>query len=154
MERRRFLGCVGCAGAAAMAGCAMIQRGEGEAVPRPKDLAYCGVDCTKCDVRKATRDDDEEARKRALKLWEKTAQEHWGMKTLDPAILKCQGCRAEGEAIFKGCRHCPIRRCCRKRGLASCGLCPEWRACERLVELFADAPEARGNLARIAASAR
>lgn len=104
-------------------------------------------------MRKATVEDDEAARQRALKTWVKTAQKHRRMETLDPAILTCQGCRTEGAAIFKGCRHCPIRRCARKRGPASCGLCPEWERCERLVEVFADAPEPRENLARIVASA-
>ena len=150
MKRRRFLGC---AGAAALAGCAIVQPGGRRAALKPEDVAYCGVDCMGCDVRKATVDGDQEALKRAHTSWEKTAQKHWGMKTLDPAILTCKGCRTEGQDIFKGCRHCPIRRCCLKRGLASCGLCPEWRDCERLVEVFTDEPRARENLARIAASA-
>ena len=121
---------------------------------KPDDVAYCGVDCTSCDVRKATIGNDKAALERAHKLWTKTAQEHWGMKTLDPAILKCKGCRSEGQDIFKGCRHCPIRRCCRKRGLASCAQCAEWESCGKLKGLFADEPRARENLARIAASAK
>jgi hypothetical protein len=156
MDRRTFLGCVGCTGVAAVSGCALLRRERPTATEarKPEDLAYCGIDCTVCDVYKATLHGDEEARRRAHKLWEKTAQVHWGMKTLDPAILNCKGCRAEGSEIFRGCRSCPIRRCCRKRGLASCGLCPEWRDCERLAELFADTPQARKNLEAIAASAK
>ena len=90
---------------------------------RPEDLSWCGVDCNSCDVFKATVHGDEEARMRAVKLWTKTAQEHWGMETLDPEILDCKGCRSEGHAKHKGYGRCPISPCAKSRGLASCGLC-------------------------------
>ena len=114
-------------------------------------LSFCGVDCTDCDVFRATEHGDQEAADRALEGWTKTAQEHWGMQTLDPAILKCRGCRTEGEEIFKGCRLCPIRRCAQQKGLSSCGHCPTWRECEQLSHLLADEPKARPNLEAIAA---
>ena len=113
------------------------------------DLSYCGVDCKLCDVFKATVDGDREARRRAHKLWTKTAQIHWGMQTLDPATLNCRGCRREGDDIFKGCRLCPIRRCAKERSLSSCSLCEEWRDCELLSEVFADEPQAKDTLAKI-----
>jgi hypothetical protein len=121
---------------------------------KPEDVAYCGVDCGACDVLKATVHGDAEALRRAHVLWAKTAQQHWGMKTLDPAILKCQGCRTEGEGIFRGCRLCPMRRCVKGKGLTSCGLCPGWEGCERLGHILADYPEARGNLERVRADAK
>jgi hypothetical protein len=74
------------------------------------------------------------------------------MQTLDPAILKCRGCRTEGTDIFKACRHCPIRKCAKSRNLPSCGLCQEWKTCERLSDLLADEPAARPNLERIEVS--
>ena len=151
MHRRRFLWCTG---AAAFAGCARVQGSRTTGATKPEDFGHCGVDCRGCDVLKATLHGDEEARRRAHKLWEKTAQQHWGMKTLDPAILKCKGCRTEGGEVFRGSKLCRIRRCCRQRGLASCGLCHEWRDCERLRALFADEPRARQNLEKIAASTR
>lgn len=89
---------------------------------------------------------------RAVKLWTKTAQEHWGMETLDPMILDCRGCRTEG-LKHKGYGRCPIRRCARERGLVSCGLCPEWTECQHLSGLFRDEPQARTNLQKIAESA-
>jgi hypothetical protein len=158
MNRREFLFYTGCAGMAAAGGCAAPEprHEKGPAAsphgapPRPQDLAYCGVDCDACDVFRATAYGDQEARARAVKVWTKTAQQHWGMKTLDPAILKCRGCRSQGRDIFKGCRSCPIRRCARRRKLASCGLCPDWRGCQRLEGLFADVPQAKRNLEGIA----
>jgi hypothetical protein len=111
--------------------------------------SYCGVDCTVCDVFKATVHGDQEARLRAAKLWTKTAQEHWGMETLDPNILNCTGCRT-GDVQHSGYGRCPIPPCARKRRLTSCGHCPEWRECERLSGVFRDEPEAKRNLERIA----
>lgn len=58
------------------------------------------------------------------------------MQTLDPAILRCRGCRTEGPDIFKGCRHCPMRKCAKSRNLPSCGLCQEWKTCARLSDVL------------------
>lgn len=160
LSRREFICGVGCAGMAAFAGCASSETSEGRDIGMsteksgvdPEGFSYCGLDCSACDVYKATVHGDEEARMRAVKVWTRTAQQHWGMETLDPMILDCRGCRAKGPQ-HKGYGRCPIRRCARERGVASCGLCPEWEECRFLSELLADVPEARGNLQKIAQDA-
>ena len=154
MERREFLCCMGCAGAVSLVGCKTSESREGPytGAERAEDLSVCGVDCKSCDVYKATVHDDREARTRAARTWTETAQQHWGMQTLDPDVLDCRGCRAEGCVQHRGHGRCPIRPCAMKRGLASCGLCPEWQTCERLTEVFADESEARANLGKIARS--
>ncbi len=119
---------------------------------KPEEFGYCGVNCSDCDIFKATVHGDAEALQRAHKRWTKTAQEHWGMQTLDPAILKCRGCRTEGADIFKGCRHCPMRRCAKSRNLPSCGLCQEWKTCKQLGYVLAVEPAARATLERIEVS--
>lgn len=152
MERREFLCCIGCAGVASLVGCRTPPTPEGPYTGpvRPEDFSVCGIDCKSCDVRKATAEGDQEARIRAVEAWTKTAQQHWGMQTLDPDMLDCRGCRVAGHVQHKGCGRCPIRPCAKGRGLASCGLCPEWQTCERLTGVFADEPAARGNLRRVA----
>lgn len=157
MNRREFLSCAGCAGTATLMGCAASrQRGiETTAVcatrtdVQPQDLSYCGINCRHCDVYKATTQGDLAARARAAKLFAKTAQEHWGMAALDPMVLDCTGCRS-GCVQHHGYGRCPIPPCARKRNLASCGLCPDWRTCQRLAGVFADEPQARTNLEAIA----
>lgn len=158
MNRRHFLRGVGCAGMAAFVGCRASAPRERKmstekAPVNPEDFSYCGINCKSCDVYKATVHGDQEARLRAAKVWTKTAQEHWGMKTLDPNILNCAGCRTT-EVKHGGHGRCPILPCARKRGLASCGLCPEWRQCDRLSGLLQDEPKARKNLEAIAEGAR
>lgn len=157
MNRRQFLCSMGWAAVAAIAGCGTpgSQGKKGAVVitdktaPNPGSFSYCGIDCTSCNVFKATVHGDHEARMRAAKQFAATAREHWGMETLDPMILDCRGCRADG-VQHKGYGRCPIRACAQERALASCGLCPEWKACGRLSEVLADAPEARLNLDHIA----
>jgi len=90
---------MGCAGIAAITGCAMGRaggkKGDRMSAPegsiRPEDRSYCGFDCNSCDVYKATVHADEEARMRAVQSWTPIAQEHWGMDTLDPSIIDCTG---------------------------------------------------------------
>lgn len=158
MDRRRFLCCMGFGGIAAMAGCATdgsaARSDKQDRCLKPEDVAYCGVDCTSCDVYKITVHGETERLDRAIKGWTKTAQEHWGMKTLDPAMLRCRGCRYEGKDRFMAPKRCPIRRCVTKRNLPSCGLCPDWQKCTRLGNLLAECPEARANIERIAAGVR
>jgi hypothetical protein len=160
MDRRKFLCGLGCAGFAAIAGCAgrcACQEDGGIAAEtaalRPEDLSFCGLDCTACDVYKATVHGDQEARIRAAEGWQETARKHWGMETLDPNVLDCRGCRAPGKK-HQGYGQCPAERCARQKGVASCGLCPEWEECRWLVEILTNDPQARINLQRIADGAR
>ena len=117
----------------------------------PEDLTYCGLDCEKCDVHKATIHGDEKARMRAVESWTPVAQEHWGLDTLDPSIIECMGCRS-GQASFKGYGWCPTRACAQEKGLLSCGLCPEWQTCDYLAGSMGDSVEARSNLEAISES--
>ncbi|MCL2641541.1 MAG: DUF3795 domain-containing protein, partial [Phycisphaerales bacterium] len=114
----------------------------------PEDLSFCGLDCLNCDVYKATKYGDMEARQRAAKVWAKTAKEHWGMETLDPMILDCHGCRS-GMPAHGGKSICPIRSCAQKQGFVSCGQCAKWETCKTLAGLLADEPTAGPNLRKI-----
>jgi len=151
---------MGCAGTAAITGCAMggIRGKQGDKTSgqeisiNPEDLTYCGFDCKSCDVYKATIHGDQEARMRAVESWTPIAREHWGMDTLDPSIIGCTGCRTTGPK-FKGYGWCPTRACAQERGVSSCGLCPEWTTCARVSESIGDSTEARANLEMIAQSA-
>ena len=155
MERRRFLCYAGCLGVASITGCAVGRAsrkeaelsGQTESI-RAEDLTYCGLDCTACDVYKATVNGDQEARMRAVKSWTPVAQEHWGLEKFGPAIIDCDGCRTPGPK-FRGHGWCPTRACAQERDLSICGLCPEWRECGRVAESLGDSCEARANLEAI-----
>lgn len=161
MARRDFLCCITGAGAAGLTGC-VATRGQalgtgGDEVlskpPNPGEIGCCGADCGSCDVRKATVHGDGEARARAVKVWTVTAQQHWGMQTLDPEVLDCTGCRTT-ERKHQGHGRCPMLTCAQSRGLASCGLCADWKQCGFLAGVFADEPGARERLQAIADGGR
>ena len=109
------------------------------------ELAYCGVDCEECNIYRAMVF-GEVLTPETVQSWQEDARKYWRIDSLDPNLLNCRGCRYDGEEVFYGFRLCPARSCCRTRGLSSCGLCTEWKTCERL-----DVQEGRENLERIAA---
>ena len=110
-----------------------------------EELAYCGCDCEECNIYRAMMF-GEALRPETVQSYQETARKYWGVESLDPKQLNCRGCRYDREEVFYGFKLCPIRSCCKTRGLSSCGLCPEWKTCELL-----DGPGGRGNLEKIAA---
>jgi len=111
-----------------------------------EELAYCGCDCEECNIYRAMVY-GEELKPETIHRWQEDARKYWGVESLDPKQLNCRGCRYDGEDVFYGFKLCPIRSCCKTRGLSSCGFCPELKTCERL-----DVQEGRENLERTAAT--
>jgi len=55
MDRRTFIGCIGCGGAAAIVGCAVVRGRKDEAEtpidPKDWDISVCGLNCARCKLR-------------------------------------------------------------------------------------------------------
>lgn len=112
-----------------------------------KIVAYCGLTCTECPTFLATKNDDDDARKRTAELWSK----QFGVE-IKPTDINCQGCLSTGEEIFGHCKVCEIRKCGQEKEIENCAHCGEY-ACEKLDGFFSLAPmaktaldEIRGNL--------
>ena len=75
-----------------------------------KMIAYCGLDCEKCEAYLATVNDDQALRVKTAELWSKLNH-----ASITPEQINCLGCRAEGvKTIF--CESlCSIRQCARKK---------------------------------------
>jgi len=105
-------------------------------------IAYCGLDCTKCDAFKAT-----QTRNRALK---KTIAERWSkeLKTrIGPADVECRGCKSE--TLSAWClRFCKIRPCADARGLETCARCSDY-PCVELQRFLSTEQAAKDNLERV-----
>jgi hypothetical protein len=69
-------------------------------------IAYCGLDCEKCDAYLATIHDDRALREKTAKLWSELNQ-----ITILPEQIDCEGCRADGRKTVYCDRLCQIRRC-------------------------------------------
>ncbi len=102
-------------------------------------LSYCGLNCARCPVYVAS----PEQRRSRLGL----AEQWSSLLKLDitPEQITCLGCQApEGPGIAI-CQDCEVRRCGRKRGVATCAHCPDY-GCDLLREFWDQAPWARRNL--------
>ena len=107
-----------------------------------KDLiAYCGLDCERCEARTATLHDDNALREKVAKHW----SELNGVE-ITPAMINCAGCRVDGVKTPYCDSICPIRQCAVGRGVETCGSCPEMESCANVGAIHANSEEARRNL--------
>jgi len=104
-------------------------------------IAYCGLDCEKCDAYLATVRDDRALREKTAKLWSELNH-----VAILPEHINCEGCRADGKKTLYCDRLCEIRQCALKKGVETCGGCPEMDSCGKLSMVTANNPEARRNL--------
>jgi len=104
-------------------------------------VAYCGLDCEKCDAYIATKNDDQALRVKTAKLWSELNN-----ALILPEHINCEGCRVDGvKTVF--CQNmCAIRQCALKKGMTTCGDCPELEKCATLGTVIAHNPEALKNL--------
>ncbi|WP_456385089.1 DUF3795 domain-containing protein [Desulfolithobacter sp.] len=96
-------------------------------------IACCGLDCTRCETYRATRDDDDRKRTEIAAKWSVRYR-----CDLTAADINCTGCKGKG-ARFSFCGQCPIRACCQDRNLDHCALCSEY-ICEKLQRFIDQAP--------------
>jgi len=99
-------------------------------------IAYCGLDCYKCDAFIATQ---AEGSKRLKQIAERWTQE---LKTkFTPQDVLCDGCRSQ--RISGWCeRICLIRSCAEKRGTETCTHCSDYQ-CEKLKRFLSDESTAK-----------
>lgn len=104
-------------------------------------IGYCGLDCERCDAYIATAHDDQALREMTAKLWAELNN-----APILPEHINCEGCRASGtKTVF--CEHlCEIRKCALRKGVATCGDCPEWEACPTVGAIVSNNPVALENL--------
>lgn len=106
-------------------------------------IAYCGLDCEKCDAYLATIHDDQALREKTAKLWAEL-----NSAPILPEHINCRGCRVSGiKTVF--CEQlCEIRQCALKKDVTTCGVCPNLEGCQTLGMITADYPDALNNLKR------
>ena len=104
-------------------------------------IAYCGLDCEKCDAYLATLHNDQALREKTAKKWSE-----WNQVTILPEQINCEGCRTDGVKTEYCSRLCPIRRCAISRSLPTCGSCPGMETCPTLAQITANNPDALRNL--------
>ena len=106
-----------------------------------KMIAYCGLNCEKCDAYIATKNNDQALREKTAKLWAELNN-----APILPEHINCEGCRVDGVKTVFCENFCQIRQCATKKGLQTCGECPEMETCPRLRTVTSHNPEALKNL--------
>lgn len=106
-------------------------------------IAYCGLNCVKCDAYLATVNNDQALREKTAKLWSELNQ-----TLIQPEDINCEGCRADGKKTVYCENLCGIRHCAMEKGVRTCGDCPEMESCKTLGMIISNNSEARENLKR------
>ncbi len=106
-----------------------------------KYIAYCGLDCKKCEAYKATVNDDDELRIKVAKEWSELNN-----ADITPQMINCQGCRLDGVKTPFCDRLCPIRQCAESKTVETCGDCSEMKSCKKLAMVTGNNAEAVDNL--------
>ena len=106
-----------------------------------KLIAYCGLDCEKCDARAATLNNDNALREKVAKLW----SEMNGVE-ITAEMINCEGCREDGVKTPFCESLCPIRQCALGKTYETCGNCSEMDNCKTVGMVTSNNTEALGNL--------
>ena len=104
-------------------------------------IAFCGLDCEKCEARIATINDDNNLRKKVADKWSKLNN----IEIL-PEHINCLGCRGEGPKTYYCSDLCEIRKCAMSKKLESCGKCAEMNSCKIISAVLENSDEAKQNL--------
>lgn len=110
-------------------------------IPMKDMIAYCGLDCEKCDAYLATINDDQVLREKTAKLWTELNN-----APILPEHINCQGCRVEGIKTVFCDSLCGIRQCALKKGVTTCGDCQGMQKCQTVGAIISNDPKAFENL--------
>ena len=107
-------------------------------------IAYCGLDCEKCEAYIATQNDDDELRRKVARKW----SELNGVE-ITPEMINCDGCRTNGRKTVYCDRLCQIRQCAMGKGIETCGRCGDMMACKKVAIVIGNNQEALDNLKKV-----
>lgn len=80
-------------------------------------------------------------------VWWKGACGHeWKTSVILPEHINCEGCRMNGVKTVFCDSLCGIRKCALKKGVTTCGDCPELEICPTVGAIIANNPAALENL--------
>ena len=106
-----------------------------------KMIAYCGINCDECDAYKATRNNDNELRKKVAAEWTKMFNFNFV-----PEMINCSACKGDGVKIGHW-SECEMRKCASGKNLVNCGACSDFKTCKTINDFIAQVPNAAENLA-------
>ena len=106
-------------------------------------ISYCGMVCSDCGTYLATKNNDDNLRKKQAEEWLK----QFGAQ-IKPEDINCYGCTSDNKMMFNYYTVCEIRNCGKAKKVDNCAWCADY-ACEKLNKFFTMAPAAKANLEEI-----
>jgi hypothetical protein len=106
-----------------------------------KEIAFCGLDCNKCQARIATIKNDNRLRKEVAEKWSKLN----GVE-ITPEMIKCTGCKSNGVKTYFCSNLCEIRKCAINEKHDTCGSCAKLQSCQKIRMILDNNEEAKNNL--------
>ena len=104
-----------------------------------KRYSFCGLACVDCPAWLARQKNDYELRVKTAKDW----AEEFEAPDLKPEDINCLGCWAEKEPVYRHCRECEVRLCALEMKVENCGLCDDYKNCQKIGDLLKMIPEAK-----------
>ena len=98
-----------------------------------KAIAYCGIDCSQCQIYQASVEDNLEKKSEIIKSWSTDKF------PLTRDSVECFGCK--GDKIVNFCAKCDIRICAKSKNLTSCAFCQKF-PCQMIQKVFKQNPDA------------
>lgn len=107
-------------------------------------IAYCGLDCKKCEAYIATINNDDELRIKVAKEWSVLNEVE-----ITKDMINCMGCRRDGVKFPFCASLCPIRKCAMSKKYSTCIDCANIDDCEIIKMVTSNNDEALNNLKKL-----
>ena len=92
-----------------------------------KLIAYCGLDCSKCEAYIATINNDDVLRETVPKKWSELNNVE-----ITKEMINCMGCKSDGVKTVFCIFLCPIRKCAIEKKIETCGDCDKLEICKEI----------------------
>jgi hypothetical protein len=108
-------------------------------------IAYCGLNCEKCEAYIATQAGDEDAKERIAEKWRVA----YNSPEITAANATCDGCAAAAGRVGGYGLQCPMRACARAKAIPTCAHCDSYASCPTLAGFLGSAPSLKDGLEAI-----